>query len=359
VDNPKRILLINGAHLGDVVIATSLLPILKSAFPDAEIGFLTGSWSHPVVRNHPAVAYAHCADHWRMNRSQENLFQKRWRYWRTRRQALREIRAIGYDVSISMHPWRADFLPLAWQAQIPTRAAFSEGLFAPLATVLADYPEQRRFIHQSECQVKLLQALGIEERHLRLRRSSLAPSSHQALREVCDLLGYSKIEEAPYTVIHMGSGIAAKELPTAFWREVAGRIAPHQPVLFTGKGPREWTNAAAAMVGLTNCVNACDHFSWEAFVTAIRYAHTFYGVDSMAGHIAAAVDTTCITMCGSMNNLARFRPDSTKAVVWAKALPCSGCELQFGCGPMTCMDGFDPEQIVQIEKQNRRVARAV
>ena len=88
---PKRILLVNGAHIGDVVIATSLLPVLKRAFPNAEIGFLTGTWSHAVVHDHPDVSHTHCVDHWRMNRQIPGFLAKRVHYWKTRRRALQEI----------------------------------------------------------------------------------------------------------------------------------------------------------------------------------------------------------------------------------------------------------------------------
>lgn len=348
--DPKRILLINGAHIGDVVIATSLLPVLRSAFPQAEIGFLTASWSHGVVRNHPDVTYTHCVDHWRMNRGTPGFMGKRLRYWKTRRQALKEIRALSYDLSVSMHPWRADFLPLAWQAAIPVRVAFSGGLFAPLATVLADYPEHQRFIHQGECQARLLRNLGIQEEHIRRRRSSLAPSSPEAVSEVCKLLGSSRIDQATYSLIHMGAGGLIRELPIAFWRDLASRLAAGQRVLLTGKGAREAANAAQVIAGLSNCVNACDKLSWDGFVAAIRHAHTFYGVDSMASHVAAAVETKCIAMYGGMNNLARFRPDNENSTVWSNAVPCAACERQFGCPAMTCMQGFDPNQILQIQQ---------
>ncbi len=347
--DPKRILLINGAHMGDVVIATSLIPVLRSAFPQAEIGFLTGSWSHPVVRNHPDVAYTHCVDHWRMNRGKGSAMQKRFHYWKTRRKALREIRELSYDLSVSMHPWRADFLPLAWQAAIPVRLAFNSGLFAPLATAVAHYPEHTRFIHQSECQAQLLLVLGVDEVHMKQRRASLAPSSQEDLDEVCHLLGFSSIDEAPYCVVHMGAGSPVRELPAAFWREVASELALGQRVLFTGRGAREWSNAAEVTAGIRNCVNACEHLSWEGLVAAIRHARTFYGVDSMASHIAAALGTECIAMYAGMNSQARFRPEGTNCTVWSNALPCSACNRQFGCAEMTCMQGFDPNQILQIQ----------
>jgi len=345
---PKRILLINGAHIGDVVIATSLLPVLKSAFSQAEIGFLTGSWSHAVVRHHPDVSYHHVADHWRMNRGAGGSLEKKLRYWQTRRQALQEIRALSYDLSVSMHPWRADFLPLAWQAAIPLRVAFRQGLWAPLATALADYPEPHRFIHQGECQLRLLRELGIGEEHLRLQRASLAPSTPEAVREVCQVLGFSRVDEAPYSVIHMGAGCAAKEVSYEFWKDVAARLSGGQRVLFTGKGAREGAAVQAVTAGLPNCVDACGKLSWDGFVAAIRYARTLYGVDSMAAHVAAALGTKCIALYGGMNNIARFRPYSDNATVWTNAVPCAACQRQLGCKAMTCMRGFDPEQVLQI-----------
>ena len=348
--DPKRILLINGAHMGDVVIATSLLPVLRNAFPSAQIGFLTASWSHAAVCNHPDVTYTHRVDHWRMNRGTPGFIKKRIQYLKKRRQALKEIRALSYDVSVSMHPWRADFLPLAWQAKIPVRVAFSGGLWAPLATLVADYPEHQRFIHQGECQAKLLRKLGIAEEHLQRRRSSLTPSTPESLNEVCALLGSSRIDQTPYVVIHMGAGSPVRELSIGFWRNVAARLGDSQCVLFTGRGSRERLRVSQVMAGLSNCVDACDQLSWEGFVAAIRHARSFYGVDSMAAHVAAAVGTKCIAMYGGMNNLARFRPENRNAIVWANAVPCAACNRQSGCSTMACMQGFNPDEILQIQR---------
>jgi heptosyltransferase I len=343
---PQRILIVNGGHIGDVVIATSLLPVLRSAYPKAEIGFLTGTWARAVVRNHPEVAYTHCVDHWRMNRQDSGFVQKRLRYWQTRQAALQEIRALRYDVSFSLHPWRADFLPLAWQAAIPVRVAFSSSLWAPLATAVADYPHDDFPMHQGECQAALLRQFGIEGDHLQRRRSSLAATSGQALEEIYDLLRLSGPGEVRYSVIHMGAGITSKELPLSFWRDLAGRLSIHHPVIFTGKGARESSNIKQVIDGLPRCHNACDKLSWDGFVAAIRYAHTLYSIDSMASHVAAAVGTKCIALFGGMNTIARWRPDAENCTVWSNQVPCSPCHRQHGCGPMTCMQGFVPAEIL-------------
>jgi ADP-heptose:LPS heptosyltransferase len=343
---PKRILLMNGGHIGDIVIATSLLPVLRSAYPNAEIGFLTATWSHGVVRNHPEVAHTHCVDHWRMNRQESSFVRKRLRYWRTRRQALKEVRALSYNISFSLHPWRADFLPLAWQAGIPERVAFSSSLWAPLATALAEYPDDDLPIHQGECQARLLRQIGIESGHLQHRRSSLGATSDRALSEVRDLIGLSGHDQVRYSVIHMGAGVQAKELPLAFWRDVASRLSVGQAVIFTGRGARESSNVDRAIGDLPRCYNACDRLSWDGFVAAIRYADTLYSVDSMASHVAAAVGTKCVAMFGGMNTIARWRPEAENCVVWSNPVPCSPCHRQHGCAVMTCMQGFAPLEIL-------------
>ena len=202
--DPTRILLMNCAHIGDVVISTSLLPVLRSAYPQAEIGFLTGSWSSMVVRDHPDIAFTHQIDHWRLNRTKIPLRMKVLRSWRTRRIALREIRSLNYDMSLSLHSWFPDFLYLAWQAGIPSRLGFTHSLFAPFATMLSELP-QADFIHQGDRIAEILSPLRIDAAHLSKRHSILGLSTAAAKQEVCALLGVETLERASYIVIHVGS----------------------------------------------------------------------------------------------------------------------------------------------------------
>ena len=63
--HPKKILLSNLAHFGDVVIATTVLPILSSRFPGVKIAFLGGSKVAPLVlEHHPLISKIHTYDHW-------------------------------------------------------------------------------------------------------------------------------------------------------------------------------------------------------------------------------------------------------------------------------------------------------
>ena len=157
---PLRILLLNGAHIGDVVIATSIIPILRSAYPSAELGMLTGSWSHIVVSNHPELTYTHCVDHWRLNRANITIYGKLLRYIKTRRTALKELKQVRYDVAISTFGHFPDFLDLAWTARIPVRIGYEKSIFSSLATDLVE-DKENPFIHQSARVAELLGALPV------------------------------------------------------------------------------------------------------------------------------------------------------------------------------------------------------
>lgn len=344
---PKRILLLNGAHIGDIVIATSLIPILRSAFPSAEIGFATGSWAQMVVKNHPGLAYTHTVDHWVQNRAASSLREKMLQYRATRRVALREIRELDYDVAISLFNHFPDFIDLAWDAKIPVRIGFQRSLLSSLATATVDEPESF-FVHQGEHMAELLRALPIDPAHFQLRQSTLAPSNTSSIQEVCSLLQVPGLEDVRYRIIHMGSGDVRREFPASFWRELSEKLSPEHTLFFTGRGPREEANIATVIRGLGNCVNACDRLTWDGFVAAVRYAEVLYGVESMAGHVAGAVGTKCVVVYGGIAGVARWRPEGKECIVITNHVPCAPCYLPQGCAAMTCMQGICPDDLVHL-----------
>ena len=182
-ENPRRILLLNGFHIGDVVIATSVIPILRSAFPTAEIGFVTASWSQMVVKNHPDLKYTHCIDHWRLNRGDSSAYQKMLKYRESRRKALNEIRALQYDIAISLFTNFPDFLDLSWAAKIPVRIGFRRSIFSFLATDLVDEPDSP-FVHQGARLAETLRPLKIDPIHFQLRQSTLPASNSSSIQEI-------------------------------------------------------------------------------------------------------------------------------------------------------------------------------
>jgi len=327
---------VNGAHVGDIVMSTALLGSLRSAFPHAEIGFVVGSWSKMVVAEHPNVDFVHTVDHWKSNRSRDSFLVKYVKYVRTRTRALKEIRARRYDIAICSHAYYSDLLSLVWQADVPVRVAFEQSIFAPLANVTARYPESP-FVQQRECLAALLRAMSLDETQLSHCRAELAPDSFESTKELCDLLQLSDLHAADYFVIHIGSGAPARELPSSTWRAVVAELSREHLLLFTGRGAREKAEIRKIIAGFPNCVDACDRLSWRGLVTAIRHAARFYGVESMAGHVAAAVGTRSVLAYSGMAGVARWRPDTSLAMIWTHNVSCSPCGNMKGCKHMACV----------------------
>ena len=345
---PRCILLMNGAHIGDLIVATSVIPIIRSAFPSAEIGVVTGSWSRMVVQDHPGVKYVYCVDHWLFNRSSDSLFQKIVRFRKTRRQALKEIRRQQFDVAISLYVHFPDFLDISWAAGIPVRIGFTESLLSSLATDLVDKPNHP-FMHQGERLAELLRVLPIDPSNFWLRRSTLAPGDDHSIQEVCAVLQVQSLEGIHYSILHMGTGAKERELPRSFWRELAEKLSPSHILLFTGRGEREEENITSVISGLTHCVNACNRLSWSGFVEAVRHAELLYGVESMAGHVAGAVRTKCIVVYAGAAGVARWRPEGKDSTVFTNHVPCAPCFRPAGCAAMTCLHGIVPDDLIRFQ----------
>jgi len=346
--HPRRILVLNGAHIGDIVISTSILPILRSAYPGAQIGFVAASWSKMVLENHPDVDYLHTVDHFLLNRSNQRLLHKIRQHRSSHNEALREIKRLNYDLAICMYTYKlADLLETAWAAGIPVRLGFRGSLLASLATGVADLPGNP-FLTQSALQAEVLRPLALDKRHLTRRRATLPHNTRDATREVCALLEVPGLQYASFCVIHMGSGARNRELPTTFWREVAELLSRSHTLVFTGKGQRERDNIAHVISGLSRCINACDRLSWSGFVAAIRSADVVYGVESMAGHVAAAVGTRCVVAYTGIAGVACWRPESDQCTVLTNHLPCAPCQDFRGCEQMSCLQRVRPEEFLGI-----------
>lgn len=339
----RRILLLHPGHLGDIVISTSILAPLEQAFPGAAIDFVVGSWSATALQG-LEIQHVHRIDHWRLNRTPISLPAKWARYWTSRRAALRSIRTVGYDVAICLLDENPDLLDVAWSAGIPVRVGWASSFFAPLSTRQVTRSPQS-LSHQAVRQAQTLTAFGIAPTDPALLRSRVAPDTPDSLAEVAAALGVPSLHSAPFCVLHAGAGAAMKQMPTGFWRHIAATLCTQHTLLFTGRGEEERQAAAEIMQGLPNCINACDQLSWNGFVSALRAAERLYCVDSMAGHVAAAVGTPVIAAYQGAGGVSRWRPLTPLATVFTQHLPCAPCLLPNGCVAMPCKQ-IDPDSLL-------------
>jgi ADP-heptose:LPS heptosyltransferase len=145
-----RILLIRPCCIGDVVLATPVLQVLRRAYPDAHITWAAGGWSRRAVDYHPALDAVLDTGSAALPVSSLRGF---WRF-------VRQMRGGHYDLCLSLV--RSPLMSAAvWLSGIRTRAGldsagrgFGYNVRAPVN------PSERR--HEAEIYLDVARALGLD-----------------------------------------------------------------------------------------------------------------------------------------------------------------------------------------------------
>ncbi len=287
---PKRILLSNIAHLGDVVIATSILPVIKKNFTDCKIGFLIGSWSKEILDKHPMVDYLHFVDHWKLNRSNLSLLKKVVRYYQTKRKAISEIKEKKYDVAIDLYYFFPNSIPIFWQTNIPYRIGYISGGFGPLLSHSLEWRNLDQYVGRFH--LDLLKFLSIE------KDKNIKPSMDLiSLKVSLKNIFFNKLLGQRYFVFHLGTGDPVKEWSLEEWKSLAKKVIEDgYSIVFTGKGKREKKNIDYVMNGLDKCCNLCDKLNVVELIKVIKESQHVICCDSVVSHIASSfnLNTTVI-----------------------------------------------------------------
>ncbi|MCL5260770.1 MAG: glycosyltransferase family 9 protein [Gammaproteobacteria bacterium] len=338
---PTKVLLANIANLGDVIIATSIVAAIKHYYPGINIGFLAGSQSKNILANHPLVNQVHYFDHFYISRAKTSIWQKLWRHYITKRQALTEIKKQNYDVVIDLYAYFPNSIFLLWQSKIPVRVGYASGGFGPLLT---------------KAKIWELENKHVAKYHLDLVRSVLANIPEDVvLKPMINCFDpvpmFGKIPETikakGYIILHPGSGAILRNWPIVNWRALKEQLlALGYGIVLTGLGAAEQELTDKICAASEDAINLCNKLSWQELVAVIAEAKLLVGVDSCASHITAAVDTPSVIIIGGMVNYTQWQPLTKLTKVLYKNLPCVPCYNKNGCQGMDCICGVEVVQVL-------------
>lgn len=337
---PRRILLSQPGHLGDVVNALALIAPLRDAAPGCELGFLVSSWSAMVLHDHPDVAHVHVFDNALLNR--ERGWRRRIALHRaTRSSALSEIRRVGYDAALELSFNFPNNIALLHAAGIAKRAGWTSGGFGPLLTHPLPWPHCPGW-HVTRYHQALLEHLfarPFDGAAFALERVRLPSAAAQSL---------AGVPEGDYTVVHLGSGGPLKAWPLHLWAALVSRLREEGRVLvFTGAGVDEEAAVRALCNGRANCVDLCGRLGWQEFVAVVGGACLVVGVDSAVGHVAATFATPSVTIYHGMTDRALYQPRSNRNRAVSREVPCAPCYRSRGCPSMDCIRTVPAEAVLE------------
>lgn len=342
--SPRRILLADWAHLGNVLLALPTLQLLRRTFPGAEIGFLTGSWSQHVLDGTGLCDHIHLVDHFILSRAQLSRNQKIARYRRMRRQAITEMQALNYDIAIDLGCHFPPAAPLFHAAGVPIRCGFTSGGFGPLLThpvrwthatrPICDYPRD------------LLHALWPDMSWPRALSPCYPGHPRAALPK--------KLIKGPYVVLHMGAGAAHKEWSDTKWMEVATELANcGWQIVLAGSGAREAVRIRSVVTAAaSSAVATLIDRPWDEYVSVIAHAIHLICLDSSGVHIAAAFSVPTTAIYSGLVDVEQWGPANSRARILTAPVGCAPCFRHTGCAAMACIRGVTAAQVVAAVKES-------
>jgi len=344
VARPNSVLIVNGAHLGDVLLSTAILPLIRKTYPDVKIGFIVGSWSADALRNNVLVDEIYIVDHFRLNRSRKSIAEKILAYIKTSHKALKEIRKSQYEVAINLYA-KPNIIPLLWLARIPTRVGYIHGGFGPLLTHRLVWKNSNN--HITTYHADLLFAISADVRRGENYRYVIPEPTQDELATVDDFLSANPHFSINYIIFHIGTGEPKREWPHERWRDLAVRLREHgQFIVFTGHGQRESELILQITEGLDGYVNLCGLLNWRQFISVVSRAAIVYCVESVASHVASGLRIRCVAIWSGLNNPNYFKPMGQSTITVTADVPCIGC--QHGCKDMLCVRNVSVDEIVAI-----------
>jgi len=201
----KKILLIKPDHLGDLLIFTAILPLVKKYYPKVIIDIVVGSWGVSFLKNNPHINKVYTVDHFFLNRSTAySKIYKIYRFIHSYFSPLLQLRKNSYDVCLLARV--SGFPNLIIFARL-TKAKYIIGHsvlgFGGLCDCVVDW--KYTGCHELDHMLELLVPLGIVGYNAKDLHSELFPANIDSM-EVKKIMQHSGVKAKEFAVICPGAG---------------------------------------------------------------------------------------------------------------------------------------------------------
>lgn len=331
----KNILVNALVNLGDVVLTTSALALIKKNFPDTRITMLVKSVVKDAVIDSPVVDDVIVLDY----KAKENSFSKM-------RELIKDIRRRNFDLAISfdrkLRPALITFL-----ARIPRRVCPSKVFDDNKSRVTLLYTDVIEISHDLN---KTLQAETYQEivRKFFNIEGHAEPVFPKKLSPVADKL-LARLPNAKFKIALCVKGtFPLKTWSKEYFAEVVRELRQRYDAAFFIIGaPSDRTYADEVIAACGGSIeNFCGETSLTDLANLFRRADLFITVDTGATHIAATTGVKMVTMYGCTSP-DRWHPINPNAVALTSREPCCPCTKKI-CAEPRCLQNVKPAQVIDI-----------
>lgn len=309
----KKILIIQTAFIGDVILASALIEKLYHYFPDAKIDFLLRKGNEGLLKDHPKIHKILIWD--KKTKKTANLFR-----------LTRQVRSCKYDLVVNLQRF------------------FSSGIlagFSGAGMVVGFRKNPLSFLFTKTFDHKIGDGTHEVERNLSLVSDFTDREVSRPMLHLSDevLEAVIKYQKDPYITIAPTSVWYTKQFPREKWIEFIQNTAFKGKIYLLG-GPVDQSACEEIKIaaGKDNVENLCGKLGLLESAALMKGAHMNYVNDSAPQHLASAVNApTCAIFCSTIPAFG-FGPLSDHHVIIEKEkeLSCRPCGLH---GHKSCPEG--------------------
>jgi lipopolysaccharide heptosyltransferase II len=343
MDTYKRILIIRTDRIGDVLLSTPVIKVLRERFPSSFIAFMARPYAEDIVKSNPYLNEVIVYDKYGVHKS----------FLSTLKFAL-ALRRKKFDIALILHPTNRAHI-ITFLAQIPKRIGYRK----KFGFLLTDSIEDLKYLgekHESAYNFDLLKTIGIEN-----TSNELCLPINEEDRDFIDSLLKEK------NILEKDKIIAVN--PTASCRSKIW-----SPIRF-GKVCRKLVDEFNVKIGLICsekdidiCRKVASFMEKRSFIILsglklkqlacfLKNSELLISNDSAPVHIAAAVGTPVISIFGRNQaglSPTRWRPLGKEDIVLHREVGCRIC-LAHNCQKeFECLKAITDEDVLNAARKFRK-----
>jgi len=327
----QKILVIQTAFIGDVVLSTALLASLHNEYPEIKLDILVRKGNEALFNNHP---YVNAVLVW-------NKKENKYKHWL---QILLQIRNTDYDVIINVQRYAATGLWTAFSSA-KIKIGFDKNPFSFLFTHKIKHLAEQKGLHEIQKNHALLSAIG----DLTLCKPKLYPTAVDELK----VLQY---QSKNYICIAPASVWYTKQFPIQQWVNFLNELVFEGVVYIIG-GPGDKALGDTIINNMENVkikvVNLAGQLDFLAAAALQKKAVLNYVNDSAPMHFASAVNAPVVAIyCSTIPDFG-YGPLSDKSFIVQtnKELSCRPCGIhgKKACplGHFSCATSIQMQQLLE------------
>jgi heptosyltransferase-2 len=333
IQNLKRILIIQTASLGDVVLASPVIEKLATQYPNAKIDFLLKYGYEGIYRRHPKIHFVIVWD--KTEKKYANLFE-----------LIKIIREKKYDAVINLQRFASSGLITALSGS-KIRIGFNKNPFSMFFTKRVKHRigKDKNNPHETLRNLKLIESITDKDVPAPMK---LYPQQH-------DYAKVSQFKTVEYITISPASLWFTKQYPEEKWIDFVSKIDKDIRVYFLGSPKeKELSDRIIKSSGHGNSLNLAGELTFLESSALMKDARMNYVNDSAPMHFASAMNAkTTVIYCSTIPEFG-FGPlaDNANIIETKKQLDCKPCGLHGfkSCpkGHFECATTIETKQLLDV-----------